>query len=77
MPEGKVFNLTSKTTLPDLAKIISESELLIANDTGAVHVAASVRKHLFVSLMENDSEDFIPIRQKYLIKLIIFIRLRL
>ena len=44
LPRGKVFNLTSKTTLPVLARIISESELLISNDTAAVHLAASVNK---------------------------------
>ncbi len=44
LPAGKVFNLTSKTALPGLAKIINESELLISNDTAAVHIAASVNK---------------------------------
>jgi ADP-heptose:LPS heptosyltransferase len=44
LPSGKIFDLTSKTTLPVLARIISESELLISNDTAAVHLTASVGK---------------------------------
>jgi ADP-heptose:LPS heptosyltransferase len=44
LPEGKVLNLTSKTTLPGLAKIINESEMLVSNETAAVHIAASVNK---------------------------------
>jgi ADP-heptose:LPS heptosyltransferase len=44
LPPGKVFNLTSKTDLPGLAKIINESEMLVSNDTAAVHIAASVNK---------------------------------
>ena len=44
LPSEKVFDLTSETTLPALAKIIYESELLISNDTAAVHLAAGVNK---------------------------------
>jgi len=53
LPGAKVFNLTSKTTLPDLAKIISESELLISNDTGAVHLSASVCRN-FICLSNGE-----------------------
>ena len=53
LPAGKVFNLTSKTTLPGLAKIIGESILLISNDTVAVHLAASVNK-AFVCLSNGE-----------------------
>lgn len=38
----KVINLAGKTTLPELAKLISDAILLISNDTSAIHFAASV-----------------------------------
>lgn len=38
----RVFDLTGRTTLPELAKLISLSKLLISNETSAVHFAASV-----------------------------------
>lgn len=53
LPSEKVFNLTSKTTLPALARIISESELLVSNDTAAVHLAASVNK-IFICLSNGE-----------------------
>lgn len=53
LPSERVFNLTSKTTLPSLAKIISESGLLISNDTAAVHLATSVKK-TFVCLSNGE-----------------------
>ncbi len=34
--------MTGKTTLPQLAKLISLSKILIANETSAVHFAAAV-----------------------------------
>jgi ADP-heptose:LPS heptosyltransferase len=36
------FDLTGKTTLPQLAKLISLSKILITNETSAVHFAAAV-----------------------------------
>lgn len=36
------FDMTGKTTLPQLAKLISLSKLLVSNETGAVHFAAAV-----------------------------------
>jgi len=39
----KVYDLTGKTTLPQLAKLISKAKLLISNETGAVHFAAAVQ----------------------------------
>lgn len=36
------FDMTSKTTLPQLAKLISLSKLLVSNETSAVHFAAAV-----------------------------------
>ncbi len=42
--DTKLIDLTGKTSLVQLAKIISDSELLISNDTAAVHIAAAVDK---------------------------------
>lgn len=36
------FDMTGKTTLPQLAKLISQAEILISNETSAVHFAATV-----------------------------------
>lgn len=36
------FDLTGKTTLPQLAKLISSAKILISNETSAVHFAVSV-----------------------------------
>ncbi len=46
LPKEKVFDLTGKTSLPELAKIIKSAELLISNDSAAVHIASAVRKKL-------------------------------
>jgi len=37
-----VVDLTGKTTLLDLIKILGDAKLLVSNDTGIVHVAASI-----------------------------------
>ncbi len=44
LPKEKVFNLTGKSSLTELAIIIKNSELLISNDSAAVHIAAAVGK---------------------------------
>jgi ADP-heptose:LPS heptosyltransferase len=41
---SRVFDLTAQTSLMQLAKVISTSELLISNESVAVHLAASVNK---------------------------------
>lgn len=40
----RVINFAGKTTLPQLAKLISDSKLLISNETSAIHFAASLSK---------------------------------
>ena len=39
---GKIINLTGKTTLPQWSALISEINLLVAPDTGCVHVARAL-----------------------------------
>lgn len=36
------FDMTGKTSLPQLAKLISQAEILVSNETGAIHFAAAV-----------------------------------
>ncbi|MFO7447459.1 MAG: glycosyltransferase family 9 protein [Ignavibacteriaceae bacterium] len=44
LPAEKLIDLCGKTTLPELSKIIAESEILISNESVAVHISASVNK---------------------------------
>lgn len=37
-----IINLTGQTSLPDLAAVISEARFVIANETGAIHIAAAL-----------------------------------
>lgn len=41
---NKVIDLSGKASLSELAKIIADCELVISNDTSAVHIAAAVDK---------------------------------
>lgn len=38
-----IINLCGKTSLPQMAELIANAEFLISNDTGAGHIAASVK----------------------------------
>lgn len=40
--QGECINLTNKTTLADLAQVIKSAQLLVCNDTSAVHIAVAV-----------------------------------
>ncbi|MEN8097434.1 MAG: WecB/TagA/CpsF family glycosyltransferase [Chloroflexota bacterium] len=40
--DGNVINLTDKTTLPQLAAVLSRCDLLIGADSGVLHVASTV-----------------------------------
>lgn len=50
---NRIFNLTGKTTLPQLAGILKMSKLLISGDSGPVHLACSVGTPVIV-LFRND-----------------------
>jgi len=39
---SRIIDMTGRMSLPELAKMISRSELLVSNDTGAVHIAVAV-----------------------------------
>jgi ADP-heptose:LPS heptosyltransferase len=38
-----ILNLTGKLTIPQLVYVLAKADLLIANETGTVHVAASTQ----------------------------------
>jgi len=40
--DGEAVNLAGKTTLPDMGGLLKEMDLVIANDSGPVHLAAAV-----------------------------------
>lgn len=41
LPDGKIVNLINKTTLPQLAELITSARLVISNETSAIHIAAA------------------------------------
>lgn len=42
----KTFDLTGKTTLPELANLFQQSQLVIAGDTGPMHLACASQAHV-------------------------------
>lgn len=40
--QGNVLNLTGKTSLPQLAALLAEVDVMLANDTGPLHLAAAL-----------------------------------
>lgn len=55
-----IIDLSGKTNLVQLTKIISEAELLIVNDTGTAHIAAAVDTPVIVISNGNHFGRFIP-----------------
>jgi ADP-heptose:LPS heptosyltransferase len=53
----KVINLCGKTTLNESASILKNSRLVIANDTGLMHIAAAFKKKI-LSFWGNTSPNF-------------------
>src|SRR5207248_10329201 len=40
--DGPVCDLTGRTTLPQLAAVLAEADVLLANDTGPLHLAVAL-----------------------------------
>lgn len=40
MPDGRFFNLTGKTAIDELTLLITKARLIVANDSGPIHLAA-------------------------------------
>jgi len=58
--KNKIHNYLGKTSLSELAKLIEQSELLISNETGAVHIAAAVNKEFICISNGNHFGRFNP-----------------
>ncbi len=59
--DGDVLNLTGKTSLIDLSKVIYFCNFILSNDTVAPHIAASLQiKNIFVIYNGNHYGRFIP-----------------
>jgi heptosyltransferase-2 len=43
---GRVIDLCGRTTLPQLAGVLAESDACVCNDSGAMHLAAAVGTHV-------------------------------
>lgn len=57
---GEVVNLIGKSTLPQLIDIIGNAELVIANDTSAIHIAVAAKTKSVCILGGGHFERFAP-----------------
>lgn len=61
MPQGKVLNLTGKTTLRETEAVIAQMDYYIGNDSGVMHMAAAAQVPILVMYREaQDKEDYTP-----------------
>lgn len=58
-PPG-TFNLVGKTTVPELSSVIASSDLLLAGDTGAGHLAAAYGTPVVTVFGSNDPRFYRP-----------------
>ncbi|WP_345993144.1 glycosyltransferase family 9 protein [Sulfurimonas sp. HSL-1716] len=56
----KFYNLVGETSLVDVVALISNSKLMISNETGSVHIAAALDKPVFVLSNANHFGKFTP-----------------
>jgi ADP-heptose:LPS heptosyltransferase len=60
LTQGEVINLIDKSTLPQLTEIIGNAELVIANDTSAIHIAVAAKTRSVCILGGGHFERFAP-----------------
>lgn len=58
--QEQVINLTCKTSLTDIIKILANAKLLVSNDTGIVHIAFSVGTNTIVIANGTHLGRFLP-----------------
>ena len=58
--KSRVFNLVNKTSVVDLVSLITHSELVIGNDSAAVHIAAATRVKSICVLLGAHFGRFLP-----------------
>lgn len=61
----RVFDLTGKTSLQELAQLIDESSLLITNDSVPIHIAALYNKKAICVLMGENYGRFAPYPKEF------------
>lgn len=60
LPGTDIINLTAKTSLPELIEIIGSANLLISNETSAIHIAAATKTPSVCILGGGHFERFAP-----------------
>lgn len=60
LPGTDIINLTAKTSLPELIEIIGSANLLISNETSAIHIAAATKTPAVCILGGGHFERFAP-----------------
>lgn len=60
LPQQKSVNLIGSTSLVDIVGIISQSNMIISNDTGLSHIAVSLKKPCLVISNGNHFGRFVP-----------------
>jgi ADP-heptose:LPS heptosyltransferase len=60
LPPNSIINLTGKTSLPQLVQLIGNASLVIANETSAIHIAATTNTKSVCILGGGHFERFAP-----------------
>lgn len=63
----KPIDLTGKTPIGDLPAVLSQCNLFVGNDSGAMHVAAAVRLPVVAVFGPTDPEGTAPVTNRYTI----------
>jgi ADP-heptose:LPS heptosyltransferase len=60
LPQQSVINLIGKTSLPQLIELIGNADLIIANETSAIHIAAATKTKAICILGGGHFKRFAP-----------------
>jgi ADP-heptose:LPS heptosyltransferase len=65
LPVERVDNLIGTTSLPQLIDIIGNAELVVGNDTSAIHIAVAAKRKSVCILGGGHFERFVPYPQHF------------
>lgn len=65
LPQEKLIDLTSKTSLIDILGILSNVKMLISNDTGIAHISAALKTKTMVLLNGTHLGRFFPYPERF------------